>query len=503
MILDGMTMRVAGRIGLILTLALAATAQCGRGTAPRRPTPTGTGSAPDSGVGGGPAPGEGPPPAGADAAAPDAAALQGPDAASPEGPRPPPADAAGEPATPACVRKVSADSAAALTAALADAKPGDCIAVADGQYPGATLGAKGTAAAPIVLTAVNRLAASFTSGVTMSGAAWVTIEGFGLSGVKITDSQHCRVSRCAVKVGSGGMVVNGTSDATRIDHCDIGGGDTPTDVMNPGGFSTSTLIDHNHFHDLHAPHTITLGCCGPTYDYHDTGDVAEYNLFANCMSGAELFSVKSSSSTIRYNTVRMSQGDIDIRAGRNDSIYGNYVFNGALTFGIRMYEDGHRIYNNYVESGRTISVGPGHMGHAQVKNATIVFNTFVGPVRFGDDVSTVFSNNIVVGPVANIAGLSGTAPITPTYNDNIVLPGPGPAMGFQTIDPQLVRKGEVLAITPASPAVGAATTSFPFVTDDIQGTPRVAKQDLGSQQLSATAGPRRPLTAADVGPDAP
>ena len=132
---------------------------------------------------------------------------------------------------------------------------------------------------------------------------------------------------------------------------------------HPGGLSTNTLMDHNYFHDLHAPHTITLGCCGATYDYHDTGDVAEYNLFVNCMSGAELFSVKSSASTIRYNTVRNCAGDIDIRAGRHDSIYGNFVFNSG-NFGIRMYEDDHRIYNNYVESGRPIAVGPWHEGHA-------------------------------------------------------------------------------------------------------------------------------------------
>jgi hypothetical protein len=221
------------------------------------------------------------------------------------------------------------------------------------------------------------------------------------------------------------------------------------------------------------------------------------------MSGAELFSVKSSSSTIRCNTVRMCEGDIDIRAGRNDTIQGNYIFNGTATFGIRMYEDGHKIYDNYVESARTISVGPGHDGHAQVKNAIIVFNTFVGPVRFGDDVSTVFSNNIVLGPVMIIPGLGGPAPVTPTYQDNLVSTDGAPAMGFTKVDPALTRQGEVLAPAAGSPALAAATTSYPFVTEDIQGTPRAAKADLGAIQRSATPGPRHPLTPAEVGPDAP
>jgi hypothetical protein len=476
-------MRVMVRsVSLAAVLALLG---CGSGQQrPRTPgaadfdaAPAGTG-----GAGGGPM--------GADAAANDAAAND-----AVEG------DAA--PVVGDCTRRIPADSPAAFEAALRDVRPGDCVLVGDGAYPGPALTAKGTAAAPIVISAVNRRKASFSSGVTFNGAAWVTVEGFVLPSVKITDAQHCRLTRCAVTPGMGGMVVNGTSDATRIDHCDIGGGDTPGDVMNPGGLSTNTLIDHNHFHDLHAAHTITLGCCGPTYDYHDTGDVAEYNLFTNCMSGAELFSVKSSSSTIRYNTVRSCAGDIDIRAGRNDAIYGNYVFNGAATFGIRMYEDGHRIYNNYVESARTISVGPGHEGHAQVKNAIIVFNTFVGPVRFGDDLATTFSNNIVIGPVELIPGLAGPAPLMPTYQDNIVSTDGAPAMGFTRTEPALVRQGDVLAITASSPAVGAARATFPFVTDDIQGTPRGARADLGSQQLAPAPGPRRPLTAADVGPDAP
>jgi poly(beta-D-mannuronate) lyase len=332
----------------------------------------------------------------------------------------------------------------------------------------------------------------------------VTLSGFVLPGVRITDSNHCRVTRCRVQSITGnGISVDGKSDWARIDHCDIGDGNTTGDVVHPGGFSTNTLIDHNHFHDLHAPHTITMGCCGATYDYHDTGDVAEYNLFTNCMSGAELFSVKSSKSTIRYNTVRNCAGDIDIRAGRNDVIQGNFVFNMTGNFGIRLYEDGHHIFNNYVESPRPIAVGPWHDGHAQVKNATIAFNTFVGRVALGDDIATTFVNNIVIGNVTFSAGFGGTMPIMPVYRDNILFMGTGPTTGFTMVDPKLVRKGDVLALTAGSPAIGKATNDLPFITDDMRGTTRGAKSDIGAEQLSASPGPRRPLTTADVGPDAP
>ena len=41
-----------------------------------------------------------------------------------------------------------------------------------------------------------------------------------------------------------------------------------------------------------------------------------------------------------------------------------------------------------------------------------------------------------------------------------------------------------------------------YVTDDIAGHPR-AKPDIGAQQFSTEMALRRPLTAADVGPNAP
>jgi poly(beta-D-mannuronate) lyase len=124
----------------------------------------------------------------------------------------------------------------------------------------------------------------------------------------------------------------------------------------------------------------------------------------------------------------------------------------------------------------------------------------------GDDVSTMFANNIVVGNVTVSAGFGGTAQITPTYKDNIRFMGTGPADGFTITDPKLAKlpaTGDAQVITPGSPAIGAATTAFPFVTDDIRGTPRTAKSDIGAVQLSTSPGPRRPLTVADVGPEAP
>jgi hypothetical protein len=416
--------------------------------------------------------------------------------------------AAADDALAVCGRTIDVANQMQLVAAVDAAVAGDCILVANGQYSGVTVHAKGNANAPIVIKAVNRLGATFSSAIVLNAAEFVVLAGFSFNGtapaLTITDSKSCRLTRSKVQLGNGTwIVVDGSSDGTRIDHCDLGGAATTSDIVNPTGLSTNTLIDRNYFHDLSATHTITLGCCGATYDYHDTGDIAEHNLFQSCNSGAELFSIKSSASTVRYNTVRACDGDIDIRSGRHNLIYGNWVFNGTKGSGIRMYEDDHQVFNNYVESARTLQMGPSHMIHAQVKSATIVFNTFVGAVHFGDDLNTNFSNNIVLGTISNQAGDNGTMPITPTYQGNILFMGSGPANGFTVEDPRLVRMGEPLMISASSPAVGAAVGSFPMVPDDIEGKPRGAKPDIGAEQYSSAPALRPPLSVTDVGPDAP
>jgi poly(beta-D-mannuronate) lyase len=223
---------------------------------------------------------------------------------------------------------------------------------------------------------------------------------------------------------------------------------------------------------------MTVGCCGPKFDYHDSKTIVEYNLWERARpTSAEMVSIKSSAATFRYNTVVSSDGDVDIRAGRHNSIYGNYLLGGR---GIRLYEDDHLIYNNYVVAG--LRAGPADASHAAVKNAVIVFNTFVGGVNLSGGVR--FSNNLLLGG----GGGGGTGNLT----------GSPEALG-------LTRTGDLYTLTSASKAVGAAggTESLPFLTDDIQGKPRGARPDVGAEQLSPAPGLRRPLTAADVGPNAP
>jgi poly(beta-D-mannuronate) lyase len=294
-----------------------------------------------------------------------------------------------------------------------------------------------------------------------------------------------RVSRS--RFNSGSFHVEGNAHDNRIDHSEFGPKNTDGNLIQPTGMSTNTRIDHNYLHDVSAGggngrETIRLGCCGATFDYHDTGNVVEHNLLVNCSGEAEIISIKSSANTVRYNTIRNSSGNLSLRAGRHNTIYGNWVFGTGNQGGIRMYEDDHKIFNNYIATGQALIANRADAIHAPVKNALIVHNTFLGTVLLAG------SNN--------------------TFADNITSAAPsvGGAMGMGNMtaaDAGLTKMGEIEVIAAGSKAIDAAVGAFPFVMDDVNGQPRSGKLDVGADELSMSPELYHPLMPADVGPASP
>jgi hypothetical protein len=487
----------------------------GGGGRPSAPTPDPAPMPPGSGGSGG-AGGSGGGGGGAGSAGSDAAPPAGaPEAGAPAGPaaQPFPPD---EP-LPACKRTTNV-SGGGLAGAIAAAMPGDCLLVADGNYAAPTIGARGMPGAPIVIRAANRLKAVFTGGtLQLRGAAHVVVEGFAFTGAvaHITDSNHCRLSRCKISVVGGNWVtVDGNSDSNRIDRCEMGPKNSDGNMIRPTGLSTRTRIDRNYLHDFsgggNGRETLRLGCCGATFDNHESFNLVEHNLFSNCSGEPEIISVKTSAAIIRYNTFRGSTGNVTLRAGKRSSVYGNHNFGS----GIRIYDDDQKVYNNYVEGspGPAIIVGSGQPpGNAQVRRAFIVHNTLIGTgALFGHgrrpqgDLDTTFANNIIRadGPAISFA----TPSINPRYQGNLVFGGPvgvtAPPEAFRVADPQLQPGAGAQAPAPGSPAIDGATEIFPFVMEDIEGQPR-DRPDLGADELSGAPRTRRPLTPADVGPNAP
>src|SRR5262249_10858710 len=114
-------------------------------------------------------------------------------------------------------------------------------------------------------------------------------------------------------------------------------------------------------HDFTSPgangaETIRFGLSGLSLS--DGFGIIEHNLFVRCNGENELISIKSSSNTIRYNTLLDSPGtQLTLRHGNDSLVYGNYLRN---TDGIRIFGDRHQIFSNYLENNSVgINIGNG------------------------------------------------------------------------------------------------------------------------------------------------
>jgi len=464
---------------------------------------------------------------------------------------------------------IQVNSNSTLAAALGRVLPGDTIVMADGDYAGFTARRSGSSAAPILIRAAHQGLAHITTGlIHLTKTTDVTVEGLTVTsnGAHATidgsdrvvafwfeATQRCRVTRSTFRTnGANARVVflSGASDSNRVDFCELGPtsadgiiyvypagnpvipGVTPpadrSDWANGNGpvnpnISRRTQIDHNLFRDHAGTHeAVILGGIGVTGDYQDTESLVELNLFDNYTGDNEVISVKSSSNVIRYNTFRNTAGYISLRAGNRTQVYGNVMLqqNRAGSGGVRLFENDHVIYNNYIAdtAGTPIDVGDGDpydspsFGHAQAHRAQIVHNTIVNSaaaVAIGhsggrplDPDHCVYANNLYFGNGAGgtVFGFSGSSL---TFADNIVFPGSGGTpSGFQHIDPQLASSGGLLKLTAGSPAVDAADPNFfSFVTTDVDGQARTVP-DIGADELSSAPVVLRPLTRSDVGPNA-
>ena len=107
------------------------------------------------------------------------------------------------------------------------------------------------------------------------------------------------------------------------------------------------------------------------------------NLFENVTGdGAEVVSIKTSDNIIEHNTFRNCNAGLVLRIGSNNTADGNFMFG---TQGIRVYEDGHIIRNNYIADS-TMGIfldgsdGNNHFASTDVK---VYNNTVINPAQFG------------------------------------------------------------------------------------------------------------------------
>jgi hypothetical protein len=285
--------------------------------------------------------------------------------------------------------------------------------------------------------------------------------------------------------------------------------------------------------------TVRVGWSGVSMQ--DGLATVEQNLFEACDGDPEIVSVKSGKNVVRYNTVRASTGVLSLRHGNGSLLYGNYVFGAGKTLpctdakgaattcetgGIRLYGRDHVVFDNYVEG----TTGTGHRApiqidggdgtsldsHAQVVNVRVLANTFVdnaSGIEIGKNYAlppkdVVVAYNVVRGPSGKLVQVFKPQ-ATVTFAGNVVWADAGADVGAtltaaqaRVIDPKLVRLGDVLVLAAGSPAIDGAAALAGVIPTDVDGQPRTTP-DVGADEQGTALGPRRPLTAADVGPEAP
>jgi len=440
----------------------------------------------------------------------------------------------------AAPRVVAVSSIAQLQAAADAAQPGDRIELVNGTYTtsGAiTLRRSGTSSAPITVAAQNVGGAEIrgTNGFSFADSDYVVVEGFKLrhsGGVSVpAGSHHVRLARNNVQLSSSsGNWVTVTGNDVEVDHNTFQNKSTEgvfLQVSGPGAadMAQRTRVHHNHFRDHtfdgdNGGESIRLG-----YSYRQLGSakaVIEYNLFERADGDSEAISVKSSDNTVRYNTIRDSRGSIVLRHGNRNLVEGNLMLGD--TAGIRFYDNDHVIVNNVLQGGTgQIIAGSGDVAddttgstaHARPDRVLVAFNTISGDRtnllqvgqgtdRLGPNQCT-FANNIFVGGGSG-ALLDIDEGTGLTWQGNIVWAGTGgnaPSAGFRVVNPALTTDaGGLRRLSASSPAIDAATGGYSQAGRDMDLQTRSGTKDAGADEYAASGTQRRPLTAADVGPNA-
>ncbi|MET9657039.1 polysaccharide lyase 6 family protein [Streptomyces sp. NPDC006510] len=435
-----------------------------------------------------------------------------------------------------------------LQAAIDRARPGDRIVVADGRYavpsdrPLTIRNKQGTERAPITIVARSR------GGVVLEGqhsfvldaSSHITISGFSFRQSSTLDippnCSHIRLTRNDFQLADieGLHWVMVRADDSKVDHNHFHGKSALGIYLGIEGAGTEEMaqrvhVFRNHFSDhtfagSNGGEPIRLGVSPRALS--SAHAVVEYNLFERANGDPEAISVKSSDNVIRHNTIRDSFGGIVLRHGNRNRVEGNYLLAG--TEGVRIYGNDHVIVNNHLAglSGRALVIGsgserdhlPGETPEARRGNdapdrVLIAYNTLVNnkgtlsgeSQRPHEPRDVTVADNLLVGDSGELVAMANTVRFT--WSGNILwgaaADGNIPSDGCTRVDPKLVTGPDGVARPAAdSPAIGAGTLRRSPVTHDIDGDPRGRARDVGADQYAKRAPRLRPLTPADVGPQA-
>lgn len=290
--------------------------------------------------------------------------------------------------------------------------------------------------------------------------------------------------------------------------------------------------------------------------------LVERNLFEECDGDPEVVSIKTCDNTIRYNTFLRCLGTLSFRHGDRSVAEGNYFLGEGRTGlddsgsptgcgGVRIYGKGHKIINNYfsgltgskwdaaitITNGDVNSSSTSLNSHYLPEDLVVAFNTLVNNVSnieigFTNNgnynkapINCLIANNIIVDNLNPIVkSFSSTSLAGVAFSNNIMYPTGTSSIGITTsasqvtvANPLLVQPNcttpsvnctltnayKVFRISAGSPAIDAATGSYPYITLDNEKQTRSGALDIGADEYlgnaSVTIGA---IDATHVGPNA-
>ena len=461
-----------------------------------------------------------------------------------------------------------------LNNAISSASAGTTIILADGTWNNLQIkiNKNGTASNPITIKAqnVNQVFIEGKSNIQLGGS-YIILEGFvfrnasnlEVSSDKITSLITFRASgnscnNCTVtniKIDS----YNGTSaqneavfkwillygSYNEISHSSFIGKNGVGSIINDNrsdNLADYHKIHHNYFasrtavgevNDLNDQDAIRIGTS--TTSLSDSFTEIYDNFFYDWEGEVEIISNKSGKNKYYNNTFRDYSGTLTLRHGNECEVFNNYFFanNRLLSGGVRVIGENHKIYNNYISGvnalkpngSRTSTTGAINIsngrpnsalnGYYQVKNLTVVNNTFVDcdyGFRVGTKVKSdltlapeniILANNIMLNTSENAFDIQTNAIGTSKYEGNITQNGSWDLSNGQnnnqTVTANLLENGtDFYRISTTSPAKDASIGSYSFLVDDILGGTRTGNFDAGAEEFGAN-GTKLPYNVADVG----
>jgi len=263
--------------------------------------------------------------------------------------------------------------------ALARAKAGDTVVLADGTWRDAnlTLNVAGTATALITVRAQTPGKVVFNGESSLIFAApYVVVDGLLFTqgttkhnSVVQFDADHCRLTNSAIvdynppEVATKYYWVYFRGSDNRVDHCYFKGKSHQEPLVgNHIKDARRNTVDWCFFQDVpYVPNRngreiFRVWGYGGNEELGDDGAffTIEHNLFDRADGeGTEIISLKSNRNIVRFNTIACTRGGITNRSGNFNAITDNIILcDGADgAYGLRVTGRHHTIARNYIRGG--------------------------------------------------------------------------------------------------------------------------------------------------------